>query len=337
VLTLTAAGSVSDYEDTSRLQQSVAIAAGVDTSLVTINVAAASVIITATIGVPASTTAAAVQASLSSTLGIAAEPSTAPSTALGVRILAVPTITIADSTGGDAVGHAPPSTPLWTPHPPRPRMLPSPPPTPPPLLSRPSVARAADNSTLPTANAETSEVIIGATVGALCAVVALCGCTACFCRTSFCFARSRDGSQPRLRLFTVGPSAPAAAPPPLSVRSKRKTTAPPREVVNPGALTAHGSQHGDDPEKPPAAYHITHHGIAPCPSDLNQRAPAQIADPGTTEPDGWDGEGDGGSESPHAFQTQQAWLEAEISIGVDDGEADIKNSSDGYRMFSLQV
>ena len=143
MLTLTAAGSVSDYEDTSSLQQSVAIAAGVDTSLVTIEVAAASVIITATIGVPASITAAAVQASLSSTLGIAAEPSTAPSTALGVRILAVPTITIADSTGGDAVGHAPPSTPLWTPHRPRPRMLPSPPPpsptppTPPPLLSRP--------------------------------------------------------------------------------------------------------------------------------------------------------------------------------------------------------
>lgn len=108
-------------------------------------------------------------------------------------------------------------------------------------------------------------------------------------------------------------------------------------MVHPGALTAHGSQHGDDPEKPPAAYHITHHGIAPCPSDLNQRTPAQIADPGTTEPDGWDGEDDGGSESPHALQTQQAWLEAEISIREDDGEDDIKNSSDGYRMFSLQV
>ena len=94
MLTLTAAGSVSDYKDISSLQQNVAIAAGVDASLVTIEVSAASVIITATIAVPASTTATAVQASLSSTLGIAADPSTAPSTALGVTILTVPTITI---------------------------------------------------------------------------------------------------------------------------------------------------------------------------------------------------------------------------------------------------
>ena len=53
-----ASGSVSDYSDTSSLQQSVAAAAGVDRSLVTISVAAASVIITATITVAASTTVA---------------------------------------------------------------------------------------------------------------------------------------------------------------------------------------------------------------------------------------------------------------------------------------
>ena len=68
MLTLTASGSVSEYTDSAsracrkRLQH-----AGVDKSLVTIEVVA-SVIITATIGVPASTTAAAVEASLSSKL-----------------------------------------------------------------------------------------------------------------------------------------------------------------------------------------------------------------------------------------------------------------------------
>ena len=88
VLTLMASGSVSDL-DTSSLQQSVAAAAGVDKSLVTIRVAAASVIITASIAVPASTTAAAVQASLSSKLATVE----AASTALGVTVESVPTVT----------------------------------------------------------------------------------------------------------------------------------------------------------------------------------------------------------------------------------------------------
>ena len=93
MLTLTAAGSVSDYEDTSSLQQNVATAAGVDTSLVTIEVSAASVIITATIAVPASTTAAAVQTSLSSTLGTAADASAA----LGVTIESAPTVALVEA------------------------------------------------------------------------------------------------------------------------------------------------------------------------------------------------------------------------------------------------
>ena len=90
VLTLTASGSVSDYSDTERLQQSVANAAGVDKSLVTINVAAASVIITATIAVPASTTAATLQATLASTLGTAV----AASTALGIIVENAPTVAV---------------------------------------------------------------------------------------------------------------------------------------------------------------------------------------------------------------------------------------------------
>jgi len=93
VLTLTASGSVGDYSDTSSLQRSVATAAGVDVSLVTISVAAGSVIITATIAVPAFTTAATVQASLASTLGTAA----AASAELGVTVEAVPTVTVASS------------------------------------------------------------------------------------------------------------------------------------------------------------------------------------------------------------------------------------------------
>jgi len=91
VLTLTASGSVTDYVDTSSLRQNVATAAGVDASLVTIDVAAASVLITATIAVPASVTATTVQASLSSALGTAATASTA----LGVAVQAVPTVLIA--------------------------------------------------------------------------------------------------------------------------------------------------------------------------------------------------------------------------------------------------
>ena len=93
VLTLTASGSGSDYSSSlqSELQQKIAAAAGVDKSFVTISVAAASVIITANIAVPASSAAITVQASLASTLGTAA----AASTALGVTVEAVPTVTIA--------------------------------------------------------------------------------------------------------------------------------------------------------------------------------------------------------------------------------------------------
>ena len=305
MLTLTAAGSVSDYKDISSLQQNVAIAAGVDASLVAIEVSAASVIITATIAVPASTTATAVQASLSSTLGIAADPSTTPSTALGVTILTVPTITIAGSASGDALGGAP-STPRWPPPPRRPRMLPLPPPPTLPLPSRPLFAPAAAKSTLPaalddpSADVVTSEVIIGATAGGICAIVALCG-TACFC-----FMRLRGVSHQRLRLFTVGSSAPAAVlPRPLSgvpsgvsVRSKRKSTPPLR------ALTAHDSQHGDDREKPAA-----HDGIPTWPSDLRDCTPAQIP-VSSSQPHvipatlGWDYEDDGEWEPPHVLEVE---------------------------------
>ena len=93
MLTLAASGSVSDYSDTSSLRQAVATAAGVDKSLVTIEVAAASVIITATITVPASS-AASVQASLSSSLGTAA----AASAALGITVESDPTVTTSSAT-----------------------------------------------------------------------------------------------------------------------------------------------------------------------------------------------------------------------------------------------
>ena len=99
VLTLMASGSVSDL-DNSSLQQSVAAAAGVDKSLVTIRVAAASVIITASIAVPASTTAAAVQASLSSKLATVE----AASTVLGVTVESVPTVAISPVAASVDVG-----------------------------------------------------------------------------------------------------------------------------------------------------------------------------------------------------------------------------------------
>lgn len=90
VVTLTASGSLSDYADTSALRQEIAEAAGVPVSLVEITVVAASVIITATIAVPASTSADAVQSTLSTKLSSAA----AASEVLGIAVEAVPVVTI---------------------------------------------------------------------------------------------------------------------------------------------------------------------------------------------------------------------------------------------------
>ena len=93
VLTLTASGSVSDYSDTTALRRSIAASAGVAPSSTVITVAAASVIITATITVPASA-AAGVQTKLSSRLGTAA----AASAALGITVESDPTVTISSAT-----------------------------------------------------------------------------------------------------------------------------------------------------------------------------------------------------------------------------------------------
>ena len=92
MLTLTVSGDVSDYADTSKLQQIIAEAAGIDVWFVSIRVAAASVLITATVAVPASTTALVVQAALSSSLGTAI----AASAALGVPVESTPTIKVVD-------------------------------------------------------------------------------------------------------------------------------------------------------------------------------------------------------------------------------------------------
>ena len=105
VLTLIASGVVSDYADTSGLQQKVATAAGVSKSLVSITVTAGSVLITATIAVPATTTATAVQASLASALGTTADASTA----LGITVETVPTLTVASPPSSPPpLGAAPP-------------------------------------------------------------------------------------------------------------------------------------------------------------------------------------------------------------------------------------
>ena len=92
---MTASGSVSDFDEAKKtsLRTSIAVAGSVDASAVTVTVAAASVLITATIAVPASTTAAAVQTSLSSTLGTAADASAA----LGVTIESAPTVALVEA------------------------------------------------------------------------------------------------------------------------------------------------------------------------------------------------------------------------------------------------
>ena len=82
------------------MQQGIATAAGVDKSSVTIRVTAASVRITATIAVPADTTAVAVHELLSSTLGNA----TSASAVLVINVESDPSIYIAqDSTDEVAV------------------------------------------------------------------------------------------------------------------------------------------------------------------------------------------------------------------------------------------
>jgi hypothetical protein len=91
VLTLAASGSVSDYADTSSIQSKVAELAGVDASAVTITVAAAPVLITATIAVPAVTTSTQVQATLSAALPDAP----AATSALGITVESAPTIVVA--------------------------------------------------------------------------------------------------------------------------------------------------------------------------------------------------------------------------------------------------
>ena len=92
LLTVTASGSVSDYANTSTLQESIATAADLEASAVIISVAAASVIITATIEVPTTTTAATVQARLSTSLATAA----GASDVLGIPVEAVPVVLIAN-------------------------------------------------------------------------------------------------------------------------------------------------------------------------------------------------------------------------------------------------
>jgi len=133
-LTITAAGAVSDYTDVSGLKQKVATAAGVDVNLVTINVAAGSVIITATITVPAASSVKTVQASLDSTLGTT---TAAASTALGITVEAVPVVVSNASPPPLPPPPPPPSPPPPLPPPPPPPSPPPPSPPPPPPPSPP--------------------------------------------------------------------------------------------------------------------------------------------------------------------------------------------------------
>ena len=106
---------MSDFDDAKRdsLKRSIAAVAGVDASAVTVAITGGSVLITATIAVPASSTPAAVQTSLGATLGTAA----AASTVLGVIVESVPAITVA----GPLPPAASPSPP--PPLPPQPRAV----------------------------------------------------------------------------------------------------------------------------------------------------------------------------------------------------------------------
>ena len=90
VLQFMASGSVSDWatQDRGSVQRKIAAIAGTTASAVVLTVAAGSVLVTATIAVPSSTTAVAVMNALSARLGSAIEASTA----LGITVVSVPTI-----------------------------------------------------------------------------------------------------------------------------------------------------------------------------------------------------------------------------------------------------
>ena len=123
VLIVAASGSVSDYADTSSIQSKVAKLAGVDASAVTITVAAASMIITATIAVPASTTSIQVQATLSAALPTAITATTV----LGITVESAPTIVVAAPP--PPASPQPPALPRTNSFPaPPPRQSPAPPP-----------------------------------------------------------------------------------------------------------------------------------------------------------------------------------------------------------------
>ena len=130
---MTAEGSVSDFDDAKRtsLESSIAAVAGVDASAVTVAITPGSVIITATIAVPASKTAEAVQNSLATSLGTASAASAALA-ALSITVLAT-SLGITESLGQRDRSQPPPSPPPPSPSPPPPSPPPSPPsPSPPP-------------------------------------------------------------------------------------------------------------------------------------------------------------------------------------------------------------
>jgi hypothetical protein len=94
VTTFTAAGTVSDYADTTALQEKFATAAGVDKKMVSITVIAASVIITVTITVPKDKVGARLQASIASAIG---QTKAEQSKALGITVEKVTVTTVQDS------------------------------------------------------------------------------------------------------------------------------------------------------------------------------------------------------------------------------------------------
>ena len=106
-LTMTASGSVSDYQNTASLRAAIATLAGVDASAVSVIVSAASVLITATIAVPASASAAAMLASLSKALPTAA----AASSLLGISVESVPTLIVILAAADGSADGAPASPP----------------------------------------------------------------------------------------------------------------------------------------------------------------------------------------------------------------------------------
>ena len=216
---------MSDYADTSSIQSKVAELAAVDPSAVTINVTAASVLITATIAVPAATTSTQVQATLSAALPDATA-ATAAFSALNITVESVPTIVVA----------APPPSPPVPASPSEDSLVfaSQPPPSLPPGGSAIGVP---DGVAFQVAGQDISyEILAGSAGGAALLLCVLLGLCVCCCRS-----RRRRRRLRREKSAAAPPVVLEAPEPELDPKPVGPTTRPTFAAPPPGYFASRGA------------------------------------------------------------------------------------------------